>query len=52
MQPLMDLSKAVVFLRKNAEMFNIMPDKLTICGFSAGGHLYGSLAVHFHAKEL
>ena len=52
MQPLMDLSKAVVFLRKNAEMFNIIPDKLTICGFSAGGHLCGSLAVHYHAKEL
>ncbi|MCM3160784.1 alpha/beta hydrolase [Metabacillus litoralis] len=36
-QPLMDLSKAVVFLRKSAEMFNIIIDKLTICGFSAGG---------------
>ncbi|MBM7603911.1 acetyl esterase/lipase [Metabacillus crassostreae] len=52
LQPLMDLSKAVMFLRKNAEIFKIIPDKLTVCGFSAGGHLSASLAAHYDAKEL
>jgi acetyl esterase/lipase len=52
LQPLMDLSKAVVFVRKRAEEFNIDPTKVVICGFSAGGHLCGSLAVHHDAKEL
>jgi len=52
MQPLMDISKAVRIVRKKAEEFHIDPDKLILCGFSAGGHLCGSLAVHYDAKEL
>jgi acetyl esterase/lipase len=52
LQPLKDLSKAVMLVRKKAEEFCINPNKVVICGFSAGGHLSGSLAVHFDAKEL
>ncbi|WP_436235196.1 alpha/beta hydrolase [Paenibacillus sp. LjRoot153] len=52
LQPLKDLSKAVTFVRKQAQRFYINPHQLTICGFSAGGHLCGSLAVHFDEKEL
>ena len=52
LQPLKDLSKAIVFVRKRAKQFQIHPDKLAICGFSAGGHLCGSMAVHYDAKEL
>jgi acetyl esterase/lipase len=52
MQPLKDLSRAVMFVRKNADEFNIDTTKVVICGFSAGGHLCGSLAVHHDAKEL
>lgn len=52
LQPLRDLSKAVMFVRKNAEQFNIEPTNVVICGFSAGGHLCGSLAVHYNAQEL
>jgi acetyl esterase/lipase len=51
-QPLKDLSKAVVLVRRKAEQFFIDSNKVTICGFSAGGHLCGSLAVHYDAKEL
>ena len=46
-QPLNDISRAVRYLRKNAERFNIDGKKLVICGFSAGAHVCGSLAVHF-----
>jgi acetyl esterase/lipase len=52
LQPLKDLSKAVMFVRKRAEQFNIDPKKVAVCGFSAGGHLCGSLAVHHDANEL
>jgi acetyl esterase/lipase len=52
MQSLKDLSKAVIFVRSKAEQFHINLDKLIICGFSAGGHLCGSLAVHYAIKEL
>ncbi len=52
LQALKDLSKAVVFVRKNADKFKVNPQKVAICGFSAGGHLCGSLAVHHDAEEL
>lgn len=46
-QPLMDASRAVRYLRKNAERLKIYADKLSICGFSAGGHLCATLATHY-----
>lgn len=46
-QPLMDVSRAVRYVRKNAERFKINSSKLILCGFSAGSHVCGSLAVHF-----
>ena len=46
-QPLKDISRAVRWIRKHAEENNICGKKLFICGFSAGGHVCGSLAVHF-----
>lgn len=47
MQPLMDVSRAVRYVRKNAGSFRIDPGKLAVCGFSAGGHLSASLCVHW-----
>lgn len=47
-QPLKDASRAVRYLRKNAQRFKIDPSKLSICGFSAGGHLCASLATHYN----
>jgi len=37
--PLQEVSWAVGYLRENAEAWNIDPDKIITCGFSAGGHL-------------
>ncbi|WP_091067965.1 alpha/beta hydrolase [Paenibacillus sp. NFR01] len=51
-QPLRDLSKAVRFVRKEAGTFRVNAGQVTVCGFSAGGHLTGSLAVHHQAEEL
>lgn len=50
-QPLKDISRAIRYVRKNAERFNIIADKLTICGFSAGGHLCSSIATHYKDVE-
>ena len=46
-QPLLDVSRAVRYIRKNSERFCIDGKKLIICGFSAGAHVCGSLAVHY-----
>ncbi len=46
-QPLKDISRAVRFIRKNAEKYNVDGKKFVICGFSAGAHVCGSLAVHY-----
>lgn len=46
-QPMNDISRAVRLLRKNAEEYHIAPEKLLVCGFSAGGHVCASLCTHF-----
>lgn len=44
-QPLCQLAQALGLLRQNAAEWNILPDKIVVCGFSAGGHLAMSSAV-------
>lgn len=46
-----ELSKAVAYVRSIAEEHHIDPNKIVVCGFSAGGHLAASLGVHYN-KEL
>lgn len=50
--PLMDLSRAMCIIRENADAWNIDPDKIAVCGFSAGGHLAASLGVHWDKPYL
>lgn len=42
---LLEVSAAFAFIRRNAEEFHVDADKITVCGFSAGGHLAASLGV-------
>lgn len=51
-QPLEDISRAVKYIRKNKELFHIDPNRVIACGFSAGGYVAGSLAVHHKKPEL
>lgn len=37
--PLDEVSWAIGYIRQNADAWNIAPDKIAVCGFSAGGHL-------------
>ena len=47
---LLELSAAVSYTRKMEDSWNVDPDNIIVCGFSAGGHLVGSLGV-FWDKE-
>ena len=42
-----DILRAVRVVRSNAENFGIKKNKIGVLGFSAGGHLASSAAVHF-----
>jgi acetyl esterase/lipase len=48
--PLQDAQRAMRLIRANADRFGIRPDRVAILGFSAGGHLGGSLATRFDDK--
>ena len=41
-RPLKQLALAIRHVRENAESYNIDPDYVFVCGFSAGGHLCAS----------
>lgn len=43
-----DLQCAIQLIREGAQKFNIDEEKVGIIGFSAGGHLVGTAAVHFN----
>ena len=42
---LLELAASVALVRDHAEEWGIDPDKIYVCGFSAGGHLAASLGV-------
>lgn len=37
--PLKEVSWAIGYIRDNADKWNVDPEKIAVCGFSAGGHL-------------
>ena len=43
--PMRQLAQAIGLVRQHAERWNILPDQIALCGFSAGGHLALSGAV-------
>ncbi len=49
---LTDLSNAVALSRQNSEALGVKPDRIFVCGFSAGGHLVASLGVHWNKPIL
>lgn len=50
-QPMVEASAAMAYIRRNADKYRIRPDRVYAAGFSAGGHLAGSLAVLWHEEE-
>lgn len=47
----LDVSRAVTFLRKNAEYFNIDKSKMGLFGSSAGGQIAAAVATHGNGKQ-
>ena len=50
--PLLDASAAVALVRRRAQEWNVDPAKIAVCGFSAGGHLAGSVGTLWNEPEL
>ncbi len=45
--PLVEAAMAAAYIRENAEKWSADPEELAVVGFSAGGHLAGSLATMY-----
>ncbi|MBE6555178.1 MAG: alpha/beta hydrolase [Ruminococcaceae bacterium] len=50
--PLCEAALAIRYVREHAEEFNVDPDYVFICGFSAGGHLAASSGVLWDIPEV
>ncbi len=42
---LIDVSRAILYVKRNAEELGVNPDRIFVLGFSAGGHLAASSAI-------
>ena len=50
--PAKQVALAIKHVRENAATYNVDPDYIFTCGFSAGGHLAGSAGVLWNAPEV
>lgn len=49
--PLGDMQRAVRLVRAQAAAFGVLPDRVGVMGFSAGGHLASTAATHFDGGD-
>lgn len=49
---LLEIAAAIAWLRANGERYGVAPDKIAVCGFSAGGHLCGCAANLWDHREI
>jgi acetyl esterase/lipase len=49
--PVLDAQRAIRFVRAHAAEYHILPDRIGIWGFSAGGHLASTTGTHFDAGD-
>jgi len=50
-KPLSQLAATIAHIRKHAELWHVDPQKIAVCGFSAGGHLACSSGTLANTKE-
>ena len=50
--PIVDAALAVACVRDHAEEWNIDPDKIALCGFSAGGYVASALGTMYNQPEI
>lgn len=51
-QAFLEAAAAIAWVRANAKRYGIAPDKIAVCGFSAGGHLAGCAANLWDHEEI
>ncbi|RGY97247.1 alpha/beta hydrolase [Clostridium sp. AM58-1XD] len=49
---LLELAKAVAYLRSRGKEWEIDTERIAVCGFSAGGHLAASLGVFWNREDV
>ena len=49
--PLVEVLAAVAYIRKNKEKYHVKENSISVCGFSAGGHLAASASAYYFEKE-
>lgn len=49
---LLELAKTVAMVREHAKEWNVNPEKIYVCGFSAGGHLACSLGTFWNQEMI
>ena len=49
---LLELAKALSYIRKRGDEWEIDQERIAVCGFSAGGHLAASLGVFWNREEI
>ena len=49
---LIEAAMAVAYVRENADKYNVISDKIAVIGFSAGGHLAGTITTMFNSQEV
>lgn len=50
--PIMNAAKSLELIREHANEWNIDPDKVAVCGFSAGGHLAASISTLWNDSKI
>jgi acetyl esterase/lipase len=50
--PLLDVQRALRYVRYHAQKFGVSPDRIGVWGFSAGGHLASTAGTHFDAGDV
>ena len=50
--PIVDLMRAMAYIRAHADEYMLIPNNLAVVGFSAGGHLTAALGVYWNDPEL
>lgn len=49
--PMAEVFAAIAYIRKNSDFYHVDPNKISVIGFSAGGHLAASTAAFCHTQE-
>lgn len=49
--PMLDVQRAIRWVRAHADRLGVQPDRIGVLGFSAGGHLASTAATHFDTGD-